>query len=441
MAKSFESEEQYIIDEAPEISIGENPAFTKIFALFPALENRNYQIYFAAGLVSLIGTWLQIVAEAALIVYVLRPPNTALWVGIDGAAATLPTLLFSLFGGVIVDRLPKKNVLIFTQSAAMVLALIYGLFTVFGLITIYEIIILAFLLGVVTAVDSPARQAFITKIVNTEQLGSAIALNSGVFNAARVIGPTLAGLLTGIIGAGGAFILNGISYLPVIIGLFYMHVTEVMPTRHPSPMKAIKEGISYSISHPIIRILLFMTAITSIFGWSYSTMLPVLAKDTFHLGPSGLGYLYAASGLGALTAAFIVSALSKKNLTSFFIFGGNTLFALSILLFTFVQNLDIALALLFFVGVGLLAQFTMLNTTLQHLVTDEVRGRVMSIYTLMFIGLLPFGNFEVGFLSNAYGVETAIRIGAVIVLICGILIFSSRKRIAQEYREYSSVEE
>lgn len=432
-----EKNEQYIIDEAPEISIGENPALTKIFALFPALENKNYQIYFSAGLVSLVGTWLQIVAEAALIVYVLRPPDTALWVGLDGAAATLPTLLFSLFGGVIVDRLPKKNILIFTQSAAMVLAMIYGLLTVFGFINIYEIIILAFLLGIVTAVDSPARQAFVPKLVPIEQLGSAIALNSGVFNAARVIGPTLAGILTGVIGAGGAFILNSISYIPVILGLFYMNIKESIPAEHPSPLKAIKEGISYSFSHPIIRVLLLMTAVTSIFGWSYSTMLPVLAVNTFHLNPTGLGYLYAASGLGALTAAFVVSALSKKNLNMLFILGGNTLFAISIILFTFVKQEGLALIFLFFVGVGLLAQFTTLNTTLQHLVDDQVRGRVMSIYTLMFIGLLPFGNFEVGFLSNIWGAEVAIRIGAIVVFLFGLFILFSLKKINSSFAEYT----
>lgn len=430
------TEEQYIIDEAPEISVGENAALGKLFTVFPALQNRNYLIYFSASLVSLVGTWLQIVAEAALIVYTLKPPNTAFWVGVDAAASTLPTLLFSLFGGVIVDRFRKRNILIFTQSAAMLLALIYGLLTVFGFINMYEIIILAFCLGIVTAIDSPARQAFVPKLVNQEQLASAIALNSGVFNAARVIGPMLAGILTGVIGAGGAFLINSASYLPVIIALFYITLTEVLPKNHLSPLRAVRDGISYSFSHPVIRVLLFMTAVTSIFGWSYSTMLPILAKNTFHLDPTGLGYLYAASGLGALVAAFGVSALSKKGLTMPFILGGNALLAVSLILFTFVQNLICAYLLLFFVGVGLLAQFTTLNSTIQHMVRDEVRGRVMSIYTLMFIGLLPLGNFEVGILSETIGTEFAIRIGALVVFAFGAFIFLRRKRIQESYKEY-----
>ena len=437
MADIYKRSEEYIITESPEMSIGESSVFLeKLYQLFPALATKNYRIYFAAGLVSLIGTWLQIVAEAALIVYVLRPPDTALWVGIDGAAATLPTLFLSLFGGVIVDRLPKRNILIFTQSAAMLLALIYGLLTVFHFITIYEIILLAFLLGIVTALDTPARQAFVTKLVDKDQLASAIALNSGVFNAARVIGPTLAGILTGVIGAGGAFILNGISYLPVIVGLFYMTVHESIPTEHPSPLVAIREGVSYALHHPIIRVILLMTAVSSIFGWSYSTMLPILASDTFHLGPTGLGYLYAATGVGALIAALSVSALSKKGLTVVFILGGNTVFAISLIAFTFVTYLPLAFVLLFFVGIGLLAQFSTLNSTLQHIVSDDVRGRVMSLYILVFLGFLPFGNIEVGFLSAHIGTEVAIRIGAIIVFLFGIMIFLNRKKIQEDYKQY-----
>lgn len=439
MADSLKRSEDYIIDEAPDIKTSSENTFfllRHIYRFLPALQNKNYQIYFAAGLVSLVGTWLQVVAEAALIVYTLRPPNTDLWVGIDGAAATLPTLFLSLFGGVIVDRLQKKKILIFTQSASMVLALLYGVLTVTHLVNIYEIIALAFGLGIVTALDTPARQAFISQLVDKEQLASAVALNSGVFNAARVIGPTLAGILTGVIGAGGAFILNGLSYMPVIVGLFYMSVVEVLPKEHPSPFTAIKEGVQYAFGHPIIRVLLLMTGITSIFGWSYTTMLPVLASDTFHMGPTGLGYLYAASGLGALIAAFGVSALSSKGLTSWFILGGNALFALALVAFTFVRFLPLVYLLLFFAGIGLLAQFSTLNTTLQHLVTDEVRGRVMSLYALVFIGFLPFGNLEVGFLSETIGVENAIRIGAIIVFLFGALIFFNRKRIQENYKTY-----
>lgn len=427
-------EEQYIIGESQEITLGESPLLVKkIYTLFPALQNKNYFIFFITSLVSLIGSWLQIVAEGWL---VLQMTNSAFWVGMVAALSTLPILLFSLFGGVIIDRMPKKNILVFTQSAAMFLAFVYGFLTVFHVINIFEISVLAFLLGVVSAIDMPARQSFIPKVVDSKDLGSAIALGSGAFNAARVIGPSVAGILIALTGSGGAFILNGISYIPVILALYYMSVHEVIPYEHPAPFKAIKQGIVYVARHPVIRTLLILTGITSIFGWSYSTMMPVIAKNTFHLDASGLGYLYAAGGLGAMVATVIVSSLSKKNLSVFFIFGGNVVFTIGIILFTFTTNLFIALFLLALVGVGLLSQFTTLNTTIQHMVTDEVRGRVMSIYTLIFIGFLPFGNFEIGFLSEHFGTQIAIRIGAVVVLASGIIFFMMRKKITAEYHEY-----
>lgn len=435
MEKALEKDEQYIIDESPEISVGESSALAeRIYMVFPALQNRNYFIYFLASLVSLIGTWLQIVAEGWL---VLQLTNSAFWVGAVGAAATFPTLLFSLFGGVIVDRFQKKHILVFTQTSAMILAIIYGLLTVLHFINITEIMILALLLGVVTAIDSPARQSFVPKLVDREQLGSAIALNSGTFNAARVIGPSVAGILIAVTGSGGAFLLNGLSYIAVIIALFYMHVPEILEKKHLSPLHAIKEGISYSFTHPIIRVLLVLTGIMSVFGWSYSTMLPVIAKNTFHMDASGLGYLYAAGGMGALAATFVVSALSKRSgLTSFFILGGNTLFAVMLFLFTFVHSEGLAVLVLFFIGVGLLSQFTTLNTALQHLVSDSVRGRVMSIYTLMFIGLAPLGNFEVGLLSETFSTEIALRIGAAIVFCFGLLVIFNLKKIQASYDRY-----
>lgn len=435
MEKVLDKDEQYIIDESPEISVGESSLLAeRIYMVFPALQNRNYLIYFLASLVSLIGTWLQIVAEGWL---VLQLTNSAFWVGAVGAAATFPTLLFSLFGGVIVDRFRKKNILLFTQTSAMILAMIYGLLTILHFINIAEIMTLALLLGVVTAIDSPARQSFVPQLVDKEQLGSAIALNSGTFNAARVIGPSVAGILIAVTGSGGAFLLNGLSYVAVIVALFYMHVPELLEKKHLSPLHAIKEGISYSFTHPIIRVLLVLTGIMSIFGWSYSTMLPVIAKNTFHMDASGLGYLYAAGGMGALAATFVVSALSKRNgLTNFFILGGNTLFAVMLFLFTFAHSEGLALLILFFIGVGLLSQFTTLNTALQHLVSDSVRGRVMSIYTLMFIGLAPLGNFEVGLLSETFSTEIALRIGAVIVFCFGLLVIFNMKKIQESYDRY-----
>lgn len=430
--KKYEIEETFIQSGSSEISVGESIYLEKLFNFFPALENRNYRIYFYGSLVSLIGTWLQTVAEAYL-VYTLT--HSAIWVGIVSALALVPTLFFSLFGGVVVDRFPKKNILLFTQSASMVLALLYGVLALIH-INVFEICTLAFLLGIVTAVDTPARQAFVSEVLTPEQRASGIALNSGVFNAARVVGPALAGFLIALIQPGGAFVLNGFSYIAVILALIAMQVDMTVARTHLHPIDAIKEGLSYSFKHPIIRVLLLFTGVVSIFGWSYSTLMPVIADKTFHVGPSGLGDLYAAAGLGALTATFIVSGFSKKISPLIFILGGNSVFALAVLSFTFVKQFEPALVCLFFAGLGLLSSFAMLNTTIQNMVANEVRGRVMSIYALMFLGLSPLGNIEVGWLSEKFGTANGIRVGAIIVFLFGSLIFINRKKVLDEYKEY-----
>ena len=434
MIKKLKPEEQYILDVCPEIGVGQASGWIgRIFSVFPAFQSRNYRLYFIGQFISVSGTWLQIVAQGWL---VLQITHSAFLIGLVAAMATLPMLLFSLFGGVIVDRFPKRNILIFTQSAAMILAFVFGFLTIFKIINVFEIAILAFLLGIVTAVDAPARQAFVVEMVGKELLGSAIALNSGIFNSARVIGPSIAGILIATVGIGGAFIINGVSYMAVILALLLIQVKPAFPRKHPHPLKAIKEGIAYSFSHPIIRTLLIFTAVTSVFGWSFTTIMPLIAYDTFHLGASGLGYLYAAGGLGALVATLLVSAFSKKITASIFILGGSVLFALAITIFTFTTHLEVALPLLFLSGIGLLAQFLMMNTTIQNLVKDELRGRVMSLYTLMFMGLSPFGSLEVGFFAEHFGANFAIRLGAIIILVFSVLIYLVRNKIEEAHRQY-----
>lgn len=437
MAEQINADERAVITGSEELNVGETIDWAeRIFRLFPALQSRKYQLYFYGQLVSLIGTWLQIVAEGWL---VLKLTNSPFLIGLVAAAATVPTLLFSLFGGVIVDRFSRKHILYVTQASAMVLAVIYGLLTVFNLITIGEIIILAFLLGIVTAVDSPARQAFVVELVDKESLSSAIALNSGIFNGARVIGPSIAGFLIAIIGSGGAFLINGISYIAVLIAMYFIPVASMLPKEHPHPLHAIKAGLSYSFRHPIVRTLLIFAGVNSVFGWSYTTVMPYIATHTFHSDAAGLGYLYAASGVGALIATVMVSGFAKKVNPLIFILGGNTLFVIAVLLFTFTTNLYVAMFVLLFAGLGLLLQFATMNTTIQHLISDEYRGRVMSIYTIMFLGFAPFGNLEIGFLSEHLGTDTAIRIGAGIVFLFGLLVFFSRRRIQEAYSRYQQI--
>jgi MFS family permease len=431
------SEEKYNVSPNFETPIGQNANWVnRIYNAFPAFQSGNYRKYFIGQLISMIGTWMQIVAQSWL---VLQLTDSVFLIGLVMALSTLPTLLFTLFGGVIVDRFPKKDILFATQIAAMVLAFLLGILTIFQWINIWEICIISFCLGTVNAIDAPARQAFVSELVNKEQLSSAIALNSGVFNSARVIGPTIAGVLIAIIGTGGAFLINALSYVAVLFALKKIKLNVVISSNIANPITAIKEGIQYSLSHPIIRTLFLIIGIVSIFGWSYTTVLPVIAKNVFHVDAAGLGYLYAASGLGSLLATIAIALYSKKLSPLYFIVGGTIIFSISIFLFSFTRDFNTASLLMFFSGFGLLSFASQANTTIQMLVKSEFRGRVMSIYVLMFIGLTPFGNFQVGLVSEYWGTSFALQAGAVIVLISGLMVLVLRKRIVDNYRGYKTM--
>ena len=433
--QTFEKEAAYISQESPEISLGERPVPNRLLSYFPAFTNRNYRFYFSGQLISVTGTWLQVVAQGWL---VLQLTHSAFMVGLIAALANIPSLFFVLFGGVIVDRFPKKKIVIFTQISSMILAFILGILTILNIITVFEIGLLAFLLGVVNAIDYPARQSFVPEFVGKERLASAIAINSGIYNSARVVGPAVAGILIVVTGTGGAFLLNGLSYIAVIIALLAMKVELYVPSQRLHPLLAIKEGLAYTFKHSVIRALLIFIGVSSIFAWSYTTVLPVITQYTFHMGPTGLGYLYVAGGLGAVLATIFVSAFSKKISPIIFIFGGNTLFAVSIFLFTLTHSFPSALLFLFLAGFGILSQFATMNTTIQTMATKELRGRVTSVYALMFIGLAPLGSFEVGFLSDKFGTALAIQIGALIVFVFGSLLFIYRKKILGDLKLQST---
>ncbi len=417
--------DNYPVDESQEISLGSSEGWTdKLAAAFPAMQSRNYQLYFFGQLVSMIGTWLQIVAEGWL-VYQLT--HSAFYVGLDAAAATIPSLFLSLFGGVIVDKFPKRTILFFTQTAAMILAFALGVMTLTGTITVWWIILLAFLLGVVNAVNTPALQSYVVELVDDKaHLASAIALGAGMFNAARAIGPTVAGLLIAYFGVGIAFMLNGASYLAIIISLYFIKTGDIVHSSNVHPLRAIQEGITYTFKSPIICTLLLVAAMVSVFGWSYSTLMPVIAQTIFHVGAAQLGYLYAAGGAGAFVGAIVVSIYAKKISAARLILAGLAIFGLAVFAFTFVHTLILGYLTLFFAGFGLVAMFSMTNTTIQHAVEDHMRGRVMSIYALAFLGFAPLGNLEIGFVAEKFGTEFAIRSCAIILAVFWFYLYGQR---------------
>jgi MFS family permease len=377
---------------------------------------------------------MQIVAQGWLVLQLTTSPVI---LGFIAAMVTAPSLLFSLFGGLAVDRHDKKKLLYITQAANFFLALFLGVMTILNLVTIPLLAITAFAMGTVNAIDAPARQAFVSQIVTKEELASAIALNSAVFNAARAVGPAVSGFIIATIGTGVAFILNAVSYAVLFFALSFIPFAQHRNEITSNAFQAIREGIQYTFTHPLIRVLVVFTGVLSVFGWSYSTLLPLIAKTKFGLQAQGLGYLYAATGLGSVLATYLVGAYSRKLSPVVFIASGNVLFVMGLIGFALSPNLYSALPSLFFIGLGLLCQAATMNTLIQSVVRNEYRGRVMSLYVLMFLGFAPFGNFEVGLLSDHISISATLIINAIIVLSFGGVVFYYRNKIQDAYRSYS----
>ncbi|NQU45893.1 MAG: MFS transporter, partial [Chlorobium sp.] len=389
--------------------------------------------------VSMVGTWMQMVAQGWL---VLELTDSAFDVGLVAAASTLPTLFLSLFGGVIVDRYPRRTILLWTQTAAMMLAFILGIFVLTGTVTMPVILILSFLLGCVNALNVPALQAFLSEMVEREHLSSAIAMNSAIYNGSRVIGPAIAGFIIAAAGTGAAFIANGFSFLAVIVSLLLIRSAGRLAPEgeRVHPIEAIREGLRYSLNHPIIRTIVIFIAIISIFAWSYVTMLPVIAKRSFQMDATGLGYLYGVSGLGSVVGTLLISMYSRTVDRLIFISGGTILFSLSLAAFTWTSWLPLAYLFLFLCGLGLVAAVATMSATLQETVDDRYRGRVMSLYMMVFMGFMPIGNLEVGWLSEQFGTGPAIRIGCLVTFIAAIAISFYSRRVRADYERYRKAE-
>lgn len=385
----------------------------KILKLFPAFRYKNYRYYFVGQAVSLVGTWLQTVAQGWLI---LQLTNSAYMVGMVAALNFLPVLFFGMFSGSLIDRMDKRKLLIGTQACEMLLALTLGILTLTGLINPFIIGVLSFLNGFVHAIDMPARQSFTVDLVGVEQLPSAIAINMGTFNAARVVGPAIAGILIAWFGLSTAFLVNGLSFIGPIIALYFMNLKIEIPKTTQHPLKSIEEGMKYTFSHGYIRNLLFLIAITSIFGFSYTTIMPVIAQNVFHTDASGLGILYSVAGLGAVAATVFVSGFHKHFEVEKLIFGGSLVSILSILVFSFLNNFYLALPFLFLIGGGMAIQIAMINSSIQFHVKHQLRGRVMGIYSLFLLGMQPLGSFLVGYLTEHFGSQLALSSGAIVML-------------------------
>jgi MFS family permease len=397
---------------------------------FRALRHRNFKLFFAGQLVSLIGTWMQQVAQAWL---VLKLTDSPFMLGVVSFASYMPIVLVALFAGVVVDHVDRRRLIIGAQTLLMLSAFILAGLTWANVVRVEYVIILAALNGLVSSFDMPGRQAFVVEMVGREDLPNAIAMNSMIFNGARMIGPAIAGLSIAVIGVAGCFLLNGISFLAVIWSLYEMDVPRRERRNFGAVMmRQVRLGLSYVWRHRPTLWLLVLVAINMGFGMQYTVLIPVFARDILNVGAHGYGFLMAAQGLGAVASAIVMNIRSTapKALRQNLVFG---IFCMAIAAAAFGWSRWMALSMLtqMFVGVGLMNHMVTTNTLLQMFVTDELRGRVMSIYTLSFIGSAPLGSLAVGYIGEHWSPRAAVMFCAAFSLMCGFILLTRLKLIAQ----------
>jgi MFS family permease len=391
--------------------------------LVRSLRHRNFQLFFSGQLISLIGTWMQNIAQAWL---VYRLTGSSLLLGIVGFAGQIPIFLFAPIGGLAADRWNRHHVVIGTQVASMILAFILAALTLFHVAQVWEIVVLAALVGVVNAFDVPARQSFLIEMVVREDLMNAIALNSSMFNGARVIGPAIAGILVARIGEGWCFFANAVSYIAVIIGLLMMKLGPLRTaSKDSSPFEHIAEGFRFVRRTKPILALVLLIGLVSLVAVPYSVLMPIFADRVLHSGAHGLGILMGATGIGALLGALTLAirrGVQGLGRVVGFSAGG---FGVSLILFAFSRSLWLSVALLVPVGYGVMLQMSSSNTLIQAMVPDELRGRAMAMYTMMFMGMAPVGSLFAGALADKIGAPWTVAIGG-LGAIAGAAVFLRR---------------
>ena len=393
---------------------------------FAALKHRNFRLFFVGQLVSLIGSWMQNTAQGWL-VYQLTGSKVLL--GTVAAVGSLPMLFLSVWGGSVADRHPKRTVILVTQTGMMLTAFVFAALVGSGRIQPWHILVLAALGGVAMAFDMPARQAFTVEMTSREDLMNAVSLNSSIVNGARVVGPAVAGFLMAHVGMTWCFLLNGLSFIAVLAGLLMMRLPRFVPPAEPaSTGRHVLEGFAYVAGHRRLRILLLLFAVVGIFGWSYSVLLPAYATDILHVGERGYGALLSANGLGALLGALTVATYGNRVRPRIMILGGLWIFSAMLVLLAVVRWFPLVLGCMAVGGWGMLLYFATTNTLIQTSVSDEMRGRVMGIWALVFGGMMPIGGLESGLLSQAVGVPWAVAVGALVCAGAGVVTWLAVRR-------------
>jgi MFS family permease len=383
---------------------------------FAVLKYRNYRLWFFGQMVSLMGTWMQMMAQGWL-VYQITGSRLAL--GLIGFAGSIAQVVLMLPAGLVADRVPKRTVLLITQSVMMTLAFVLATLVATGVVQAWHIAVLAFLLGVANAFDAPARQAIAVELVDDRQdLGRAIMLNSVMFNSGRVVGPAVAGVVLAAVGAAWCFALNGLSFVAVIVALALMRFApRELVSRSGAMLAQIAVGLRYVRDSAGVRTVLMMLGVSSLFANAYSTLLPVFAQDVLHVGETGLGALSAASGLGALVGAFVLASLRDIKRKGPLLVASYMWVPAIAILYAFSRSYPVSLGLLVLAGFGGSVQPAMTNTVVQTLVPDALRGRVMAVYSLIFFSSMSLGSLQAGVVAQALGPTAGVALGATVALL------------------------
>ena len=388
---------------------------------FAAMQHRNFRLWFLGQTLSLMGTWMQSVAQGWL-VYDLTGSKFAL--GAVSFVGTLPTLFLMLPAGALADRVPRRQVLLATQTTMMILAFVLAALTATGVLQVWHVGLLAVGLGIANSFDAPARQALAVEMVQDRRdLMNAIALNSTIFNLARIVGPAVGGLVLAALGAAWCFALNGLSFLAVLVALLMMKLPNAPQEVRTDPLTVqIAAGVKYVLETPPVRTMTALVAVSSLFGFSYAVLLPAFAVDVLRVGEAGLGGLNAATGVGALVGSLIVASMGSFHRKGLLLTAGSLIFPATLLFFAFSRSFWLSSALLSVVGLAFVTQNAICNTLIQSIVPDSLRGRVMAVYMLMFFGTTPFGSLQAGTVAQALGPAAGVAVGAGITLAFALVV-------------------
>jgi len=389
---------------------------TLIKTNFPALTHKNFRIYWLGQCVSLIGTWAQNIGQTWLVLTLTGSP---LLLGILGAIQFLPITIFSLFAGVIVDRYPKKQIILMTQFASMILAFTLSALVFTHTVSYGYILVLALILGFSNTIDMPTRQAFTIELAGKKDLMNAIALNSATFNLARIVGPAIGAILLASFGAGWCFLLNGFSFLAVIVSLVKVKVTPYVRKKisDNNMLKEIKDGLKYIVREPALLQTILMVLIVGIFVFNFNILIPVFTKNILHQGEKTYGLFMSALGVGSLVGALMVSVKSKSGPNLKILLRSSIMVSITLILISFTRTYYYTAILLVITGIFNIWFSTTANSTLQITTADEYRGRVMSVYSLVFAGASPIGNMFAGLTTGAFGANTAFLLSGVLTLV------------------------